>query len=109
MQRAAYAENLTLFADAIESYSFTNLAEGIKMQTRLKIFNDLLRRRLGYWIWWKMEGTKFKYFWTKDEQKKFARNLGSMERIDALIEEQVIEALAETEKEGKKREKKKSD
>lgn len=104
MQRAGYADNLGHFGKAIENYH-EDLAEGILMMTRLKIFNDLLRKRWGFWVWWKMEGTRFKYFRDGKQQKAFSRNLGSMERIDVIIQKDVEEALKEAEDEERKRRK----
>ena len=44
-----------------------------------------------------MERTKFKFFRTKAEQIKFARNLDSLDRIDTEIEAEVQKALLEAE------------
>ena len=100
IQRQAYIENLEIFASAVEDYATKKLQKPIKMLTQVKIYNDYLRKPYGrgYWIWWKMERTKFKFFRTKAEQKKYARNLDSLDRIDAKIEDEVQKALLETEK-----------
>lgn len=99
LQRAGYIENLEIFAAAVEDYAVNKLSKPIKLLSQVKLYNDRLRkgRGRGYWNWWKQESTKLKYFRTKQDQKKFARNLDSLDRIDLEIEKEVQKALAEAE------------
>ncbi len=99
IQRQTYIENLEIFASAIEDYATKKLQGPIKMLIQVKIYNDHLRKPhgQGYLTWWRTESTKFKFFRTKTEQKKFARNLDSLDRIDTEIESEVQEALLEAE------------
>jgi hypothetical protein len=103
-QRISYAENLEAFAAGIETYAIERLKEPIKILTQIKIYNDMLRKPWfrGYYTWWKMESPKFKFCLTKEERMKFAKNLDSLDRIDAVIEEEVKEAIKEAEKRGYK-------
>lgn len=96
-QRRVYADNLESFAKAIEGYS-KHIQQGIEIMTQIKVYNEQMRKRHGYWFWWKHEGTKFKYFRNKTEQKEFARNLDSLERIDKVIQKEVESSIAEAEK-----------
>ncbi|MBI3335104.1 MAG: hypothetical protein HY001_01225, partial [Candidatus Portnoybacteria bacterium] len=102
VQKQAYAENLEHFAKAIEDYISRRFPQGIKMMTQIKIYNDRLRKKYGYWFCWKCESTKFKYFRRKSEQKKFARNLDSLDRIDTIIEKQVESDIQDAEARGAK-------
>lgn len=96
-QRAVYAENLESFANAIDEFITKFMKQGIEIMTRIKIYNEHLRKKHGYWFLWKHEGTKFKYFRNKTEQKKFARNLDSLERIDKVIQKEVEDATKDAE------------
>jgi len=97
-QRQAYADNLDNFASAINDYTTKHIQSGIKMMARIKVYNGLLRKRWGRLTLWKQESTKYKYFKTKDDQKKFARDIGTLERIDSNIEKMVLEEMAKVDK-----------
>ena len=106
-QREAYAENLETFAVAIEDFMNRFIKQGIEIMTRTKIYNEHLRKKWhGHWFLWRNEGTRFKYFKDKKQQKEFARNLDSMERIDKVIEKEVEKSIKEAEARGAKLNKK---
>lgn len=102
MQRDAYERNLESFAKAIDDYVSKSIKQGIEIMTQVKIYNEKLRKRYGYWFWWKIEGTRFKYFRTKAKQKEFARNLDSLERIDGIIKGEVDLLIKKAEERSKK-------
>jgi hypothetical protein len=102
MQRETYAANLEAFATEAEGYATSFLNTGIKTMVQLKVYNNLLRERHGYWVWWRNESTWLKYFRTKTEQKKYARTLNSLDAIDALIETKVQQIMQEAETRGEK-------
>ncbi|HUD02492.1 MAG TPA: hypothetical protein VMR46_00525 [Candidatus Paceibacterota bacterium] len=97
-QRLAYAQNLEAFADGIEAYANKKMSEPIKALTRIKIYNDRLRKRhwRGYYMWWKMESPSFKFFMPKAERAKL-RTLDSFERIEKIIDSEVEKALKDAE------------
>lgn len=97
VQKTAYAKNLESFASVIEEYINNHIPQGIEIMTQIKIYNEHLRKKCGYWFLWKHEGTKLKYFRNKPEQKKFAGNLDSLDRIDKVIQKKVESAIKETE------------
>jgi hypothetical protein len=101
-QRAEYATNLELFANAIDDFINRFIKQGIEIMTQIKIYNEHLRKKYGHWFLWKHEGTKLKYFRNKTEQKEFARNLDSLERIDKAIQKEVELAITEAEKRAEK-------
>lgn len=101
-QREEYSANLELFANAIDEFVAKFMKQGIEIITQIKIYNDHLRKKHGYRFLWKHEGTKYKYFRNKVEQKKFARNLDSLERIDMVIKAEVDEAIKEAEERAEK-------
>lgn len=96
-QRGVYAENLESFANAIDEFIKKFIGQGIEIMTQIKIYNEHLRKKHGYWFLWKHEGTRFKYFRNKTEQKNFARNLDSLERIDKVIQKEVEKAIKDAE------------
>lgn len=98
MQRDAYERNLESFAEAIDKYVSKSIQQGIEIMTQVKIYNEKMRKRYGLWFWWKIEGTRFKYFRTKAKQKEFSRNLESLERIDKTIEAEVKSIIEKAEK-----------
>lgn len=102
MQREAYEENLKSFARAIDEYISKSIKQGVEIMTQVKIYNEKLRNRYGYWFWWKQEGTKFKYFRNKKEQRAFSRNLDSLDRIDVTIKKEVETVIAKAEARSKK-------
>lgn len=89
VQKTAYAENLESFANVIEEYINNHIPQGIEIMTQIKVYNEHLRKKYGYWFLWKHEGTKFKYFRNKTEQKNFSRNLDSLDQIDKAIQKEV--------------------
>ncbi len=99
IQRQTYIENLEIFAQAIEEYT-KKLQVPIKMLTQVKIYNNYVRKSYfrGSLFLWKIESTKLKFFRTKEEQKKYARNIDSLDRIDKCIEKEVLNSLSEAEK-----------
>jgi len=96
-QRADYAYNIECFANAVDEFISTSMAQGIEFMTQIKIYNDKMRGRKGFWFLWRHEGTKFKYFRNKAGQKTFARNLDSMDRIDKTIQFDVTNAINKAE------------
>lgn len=102
IQRDAYERNLESFAAAMDDYILKSIKQGIEIMTQVKIYNEKIRSRFGYLFWWKQEGTKFKYFCNKAEQKKFSRNLDSLERIDKAIQTEVETAIKGAEKRAEK-------
>jgi hypothetical protein len=102
MQRDAYERNLESFAKAIDDYVSKSIKQGVEIMTQVKIYNEKLRKRHGYWFWWKIEGTRFKYFRTKAQQKEFARNLDSLERIDGIIKDEVDSLIKKAEERSRK-------
>lgn len=97
MQRDAYERNLDSFAKAIDDYVSKSIKQGVEIMTQVKIFNEKLRKRHGFWFWWKIEGTRFKYFRNKAKQREFARNLDSLERIDKTIQKEVESMITKAE------------
>ncbi len=102
MQREAYERNLESFAKAIDEYVSKSIKQGIEIMTQVKIYNEKMRKRFNYWFWWKQEGTKFKYYHTKTQQKEFSRNLDSLERIDKTIQKEVSSMIAKAEERAEK-------
>lgn len=96
-QRGVYAENLELFANAIDEFIKKFMGQGIEIMIQIKVYNEHLRKKYGCWFLWKYEGTKLKYFRHKVEQKEFARNLNSLERIDKVIQKEVEIAIKDAE------------
>ncbi|PIR76699.1 MAG: hypothetical protein COU32_00665 [Candidatus Magasanikbacteria bacterium CG10_big_fil_rev_8_21_14_0_10_42_10] len=92
-QRGVYIENLSSFANAIDEFIKKFMGQGIEIMTQIKIYNEYLRKKHGYWFLWKHEGTRFKYFQNKIDQKKFSRNLDSLEKIDKAIQKEVDNAI----------------
>lgn len=97
LQRTDYADSLESFANAIDDFVSRFIKQGIEIMTQVKIYNDHLRKKHGYWFLWKHEKTKLKYFRNKSEQKAFARNLNSLDRIDKVIQKEVESSIAEAE------------
>lgn len=102
MQREAYERNLESFSTAIDEYVSKSIKQGIEIMTQVKIYNEKMRNRFGYWFLWKQEGTRLKYFRDKAEQKAFSRNLDSLDRIDKVIEKEVKSMLEKAEERSKK-------
>jgi hypothetical protein len=102
IQRQTYADNLDSYASELERYSKKGVDRGIKIMVQARVYNNLIRGKFGYWIWWKYEGTWMKYFWTKAEQKAFAKSLDSLDTIDAVIEPEVLKEQEKAEERGKK-------
>jgi hypothetical protein len=100
-QRKAYAENLEAFAAGIENYAAKKLKDPIRALTQIKVYNDMLRKRhwRGYYMWWKMESPRFKFFLPKEERARF-RTLDGVDRIDALIESEVQKVIKAAEERG---------
>lgn len=99
VQRNAYANNLENFSSEIDKYIKEHIPSVIEIIVQIKIYNEYLRKNYcrGF-IWrWKNEGTTFKYFKNKKEQRKFARNLESLERVDRVIQEEVKKMIVEIE------------
>jgi hypothetical protein len=92
-QRISYANNLENFANGIEDYLTKHISDGIKIMTQIKIYNNNVRKRWGFYFVWKNEGRRFKFFKNKTEYKKFSRNLDSIDRIDRIIQKEVDEAI----------------
>lgn len=97
LQRTEYADSLESFANAIDDFISRFIKQGIEIMTQVKVYNDRLRKKRGHWFLWKHEGTKYKYFRNKAEQKAFARNLDSLDRIDKVIQKEVESSIAEAE------------
>ena len=97
LQRAEYATNLESFANAIDDFTTRYTKQGIEIMMQVKIFNDHLRKKHGFYFLWKCEKTRFKCFRNKAEQKAFARNLDSLERIDKIIKKEVDSAIEDAE------------
>lgn len=95
-QRAAYAENIEIFANEIERFYREELPKGIKVLVQVKVYNEKLRQPFGRGRvnLWEYEGLSFKYFRNRKEYKKFARNLDSIDRIDAAIQADVDKTQA---------------
>lgn len=102
MQRMAYEQNLESFANAVVDFTSKSMRQGMEIMTQVKIYNEKLRRRNGYLFLWKQEGTKFKFFRNKKEQKAFSRNLDSLDRIDKIIQKEVEAAIKNAEDRAKK-------
>ena len=99
IQREAYTRNLETFASAmIDEYISKSIPQAIEIMAQVKIYNEKLRKRYGYWFRWKHEGIKLKYFRNKTEQKEFTKNLDSLDRIDKAIQKEVESMIAKAEK-----------
>ena len=98
-QRKVYANNLELFANAIDEFNKKFIEQGNEIMTQIKIYNNHLRKKYGkgYWFLWKNEGTRLKYFNNKAKQNKFSRNLDSLDRIDKIIKKDVELSIKEME------------
>lgn len=101
-QREEYADNLESFANAIDEFINKFVKQGIGILTQIKIYSEHLRKKYGWYFLWKCEGTKYKYFRNKIQQKNFSRNLDSMERIDKVIQKEVEDAIKDAEARAKK-------
>jgi len=88
-QRISYIKSLESFASAIEAYASKKFTEGIRALTEIKIYNNKIRKKHGYITRWKYEGVSFKYFKNGSAQKNFSSNIGSLDRIDAIISDEV--------------------
>lgn len=97
MQRDAYERNLESFAKAIDEYVSKSIKQGIEIMMQVKIYNEKMRKKYGFWFWWKQEGTRFKYYRAKTQQKEFSRNLDSLERIDKVIQKEVESMIIKAE------------
>ncbi len=96
-QHEVHVRNLRAFAQGIDEYVARSIQQGIEIMTQVKIFNEKIRGQHGFWFWWRLEGTRFKYFRKKEEQKAFSRNFESLERIDKVIQDEVKAALDKAE------------
>ncbi len=102
LQREAYERNLESFSKAMDDYVSKSIKLGIEVMTQIKIYNEKLRKKYGFWFLWKQEGTKLKYFHNKTEQRTFARNLDSLDRIDNAIKKDVESLINKMEERAKK-------
>lgn len=91
-QRRAYVQNLKGFAEALKYYSERGLPIMIKLIMQTSVYNERLRKGYRRTIW-KYESTQLKYFRNKKQQRDYGRNLGSIDRIDAVLEESVAKEL----------------
>ena len=66
--------------------------------TQVRVYNNHLRGRNGFWFRWKQEGKSLKFFYTNDEYKKFSGNLKSLDRIDKKIEPEVRKSIEDAQK-----------
>ncbi len=101
-QRREYVASLGSFANAMDEFMSRFIKQGIEIMAQIKIYNEHLRKKYGHCFLWNCEGTKFKYFRNKTEQRAFARNLDSLERIDKTIQKEVELAIAGAEQRGGK-------
>lgn len=97
-QRVSYAKSLESFAAALEIYASKKITGGIRALIQIKVYNNKIRKRHGYITWWKYEGVSLKYFKNRNIQKEFANNIGSLDRIDALLSDEVESTIEKIEK-----------
>lgn len=97
VQCQTYANNLEVFATAVYSYT-ESLTQPIRTLIQVKIYNEWLRKRYGYWTWWKIENAGKKFFWTKSAQNQFTKSIEALDRMDKLLDERVQEVIEKIEK-----------
>jgi len=94
-QRIAYTKNLDGFADFIEKDIILFIDNGIKLMAQIKVYNELLRKKMGFITLWRYEGSSFKFYYNKKENDKFNKDLDSLDRIDKIIEPTVENLINE--------------
>lgn len=97
LQRKDYVYNLRGFANSIEKFINFFINEVIRIMIQVKIYNEKLRTKHGFYWRWKNEGTRFKYFRNKKLQKDFSWNFDSIGRIDKTISSEVASKIKEGE------------
>lgn len=102
-QRDGYAENLKIFADAVEGF-LVYINTGIRMAIQIKVYNLKLMKDRKATIN-KYERLKFKFFKSKEEVEKYENWQNMLDRIDAAIKDEVDKLLAKTEEDYEKRKK----
>jgi hypothetical protein len=91
-QKDTYAENIETLCNGIEGY-ISNLKQVIIMLLRVKIYNNHIRSRFGWYFYWQAEGRSFKYFRDRASYNAYSRTIELCDRIDAIIESEVNEEL----------------
>ena len=97
-QRTMYLENLKNFDGVIVGYSNKPISQCIQLMTQVKVYNNHLRGKTGFWFRWRYEGKSLKFFYTNDEYKKFSGNLKSLDLIDKKIESEVRKSIEDAQK-----------
>jgi len=93
-QKEAYKSNLQDFNRTIrEDFIPKALDVGMKTLMQIKVYNSKMRGRWGWYMRWKYEGVSFKYFKNKKEILNYNQELPCVDRIDALINQEVVEMI----------------
>lgn len=94
-QKGTYLENLENILKNIKEIKVQGFDGGIKNFLQIKIYNQKLRSKIGFYNSWKFEGASFKYFKTYKDILAFNQEPPCINRIDDLIESDVEAALAQ--------------
>jgi hypothetical protein len=93
-QKEAYLANLTDFSNIVRSHFMKSLDSCVKLLTEIKVYNDKVRTKNGFWVRWKYEGTSFKSFRNKIGWKRYYQDPSSIDRIDSYIKDEVEKILS---------------
>jgi hypothetical protein len=100
-QHQAYAESLNALALTIREYANGHISDGIKVLAQVKYYNAAMRKRFGNMFWWKHEGLHFRFFRKHSHLEAF-NNIDSLDRIDAIIDSEVLKTIQSAEARGNK-------
>lgn len=93
-QKETYRGNLKDFNILIKENLISNSIDvGMKTLMQLKVYNSKMRGRWGWYMRWKYERVDFKYFRGYKEISNYNQELTCIERIDELIESEVLDML----------------
>lgn len=96
-QRKTYVKNLEGYVKMVQDFLDTLKDGNIKTIVQAKVYNLKLMKK-NYRTIWKYEGSSLKYFKNKKEIEKYNGDILAVERIDELIEKEVIEVLGKANK-----------
>jgi hypothetical protein len=97
-QKGTYLANLKDFYHLIEKdFIEKNIKVSNKILLQARIYNQKLRGKWGFIEKWKYEGVSFKCFNNDKDIMKINRHITSLDRIDSLLEEDVVSQIKEAE------------
>jgi len=94
-QRASYIQSLEGFIKMVEDFLMTLKEQNAKSIMQAKIYNLKLMEKHFLTIW-KYEKASFKYFKNRKEVEKYTSSWDTIDRINALIENDVQVLIAKT-------------